>query len=227
MLKELTAGLVDILYPKSCHVCSRLFQKGTISFDDYLCRDCFLDMKKASCASYSPYHPDASPYQSLLACYLYEGGIKELIHKFKYENRPYLSKTISRLINSALEGYGEALFNKVDCLVPVPLHPVRQREREFNQSDLIAKELSREFKRPVCRAIKRIKNTKPQNTLDKTSRLSNLKDAFVLCGPFSLIDKHVLLIDDVVTTTATVTEAARTLKKRGVRKISVLAFARG
>lgn len=227
MLKEITAGLIDILYPKSCHVCLKLFQQGIASFDDYLCRDCFSDMKKASPASYAPYHPEVSPYQSLLTCYLYEGGIKELIHKFKYENRPYLSKTIAKLIKNTLEGYGEAFFNKVDYLVPVPLHPVRQREREFNQSDLIAKELSLGFKRPVCHALKRIKNTKPQTALDKTARLSNLKDAFVLSDPFSLVDKHVLLIDDVVTTTATVTEAARVLKKRGIRKISVLAFARG
>jgi ComF family protein len=120
-----------------------------------------------------------------------------------------------------------ALFSAVDCLVPIPLHPTRIREREFNQSELIANGLSLLFKKPVHAALKKIKNNRSQTFFSPTQRFKNSQDTFALTQSASIAEKNILLIDDVVTTAATVSEAARVLKKAHAQSISVLAFAQG
>lgn len=222
MLKEFTLTLKDILYPKACHICSKIIKGRINAFDANLCLDCAASMIKTPPADV----PAASsePYSSLHACYHYEGTVRELVHKFKYENRPYLAKSIVRLMRLAIS---PSLFQRTDCLVPVPLHPARKREREFNQSECIAKELSLILKKPVCLALKKIKNTPSQTAFKEEIRLSNLKDAFAVSDARGIAGKNCLLVDDVVTTKATIREAASVLKKTGANSIFVLTFARG
>ncbi|MFH0941119.1 MAG: phosphoribosyltransferase family protein, partial [Candidatus Omnitrophota bacterium] len=109
----------------------------------------------------------------------------------------------------------------------VPLHQVRIREREFNQSERIAMELSHLFKRPVSLTLKKIRNTPSQTTFKENERLSNLKDAFAVADRKAILNKNVLIIDDVITTKATVTEASRVLKNAGAKTVHILAFAKG
>ena len=233
---------MDLLYPKNCHICSKILNSQTRAYDDYICWDCFWVMKKTPVVACSlcgsllkddkelntlkcrACQQDSPPYQRLLACYIYEGTTRELIHRFKYGNRPYLSKTIIRLMTDMLN---PIYLREVDCLVPVPLHPVRQREREYNQAELITEGLSRQFNKPFSLALRRIKNTESQVSLAKKERFLNLKGAFALAHPSFIEDKNVLVIDDVVTTTATANEASRILKDAGAKSISVLAFAKG
>lgn len=222
MIKEFRATLADILYPKNCHICSKIIKGKINAFDENICLECVKDMKKAV-PMVSPRHPDA-PYDKLAACYNYEGPVRELIHKFKYQNRPYLARSIARLM---IESINPALFERIDCLMPVPLHQVRVREREFNQSERIAMELSPIFKKPVSLALKKIRNTLSQTTLKEGERFSNLKNAFTVANSKTIFNKNVLIIDDVITTKATVTEASRVLKNAGAKTIHVLAFARG
>lgn len=252
MAKELIAALIDILWPKNCHICSKIINRQAIAFDQYICTNCFGDMKKTSaiscqtCAgackdaytatcetdtpkrllcSYCSHHPPV--YQRLISCYQYEGAAKKLIHAFKYQNRPYLSKSIAKLINNRLSQYNENIFSKIDYIVAVPLHPARAREREFNQSQLIALELSKQFKKESIPALKKIRHTKSQTALNRIERFLNLSDAFVFNEKFNINDKNILIVDDVVTTSATVREAANVLKKSGASEISVLTFAKG
>ncbi len=229
MLKEAITTFLDILYPKSCHICSKIFKNRTEAFDDYLCLECFKGMKKTSVIYETLWEKERniSVYHRLISYYVYEGSIKELVHKFKYSNRPYLAGTIAALMSSRIKEYDMPLLNRIDALLPVPLHPSRQREREFNQSELIARNLSLEYKKPVCLAVKRNRPTKPQTTLDRTQRHSNVRGAFCLAKNASVEGKHILIIEDVVTTTATVREILRALRKAGAKNASVLAFARG
>ena len=224
MLKQFLTTCAELLYPKSCHICSNILKRQTSVFDDYICGKCSRAMKQAPVTSYSYVAEKTFPYQKLIACYLYEGPTKELVHKFKYGNRPYLSKTIIKLM---IEALNPQHFQDIDYLVPVPLHPVRLREREFNQAELIASGLSDHFKKPVRLGLKRIKNTGSQVSLNRRGRILNLKGAFAPVDLSGLKGSRVLVIDDVVTTTATVREASRVLKNAGVEHISVLAFARG
>lgn len=242
MLKKWGSALLDILYPKNCHICSQILDR-TNAFDDYLCLACIRAMKRTpvlscrfcaqplaagdqnefqlccpSCAK------DAPPYQKLICCFVYEGGIKKLISVFKYGSRPYLASSIARLMKTSVP---TDLFQDADVIVPVPLHRARLREREFNQSELIAACLADTLKKPVARALQRIKYTKPQFALDGRDRRTNLAGSFGLSAGSCVKNRSILLIDDIATSTATAQEASKSLKDAGAASISVWAFAKG
>jgi ComF family protein len=114
-----------------------------------------------------------------------------------------------------------------DVIVPVPLHPVRLREREFNQALLLADLLGHHLNRPVATTILvRILATDPQTTLTRQERLRNLRQAFAVRNAQVLADRRVLLIDDVFTTGTTVNECAKALLKAGALSVSILTLAR-
>jgi ComF family protein len=244
MLKETLSALTDILFPRTCHICSQDIKDPRKAFDASICRACAADMIPTSLSVCSLCGSDLSQerpgeltcrgcrkkppaYQKLLACYRYNGTAKALIHKFKYQNRPYLAKTMARLIFMNLTRDNNEIARDIDILIPVPLTPAKTREREFNQSELLAKELSMFFKKPWSPVLKKIRHTHPQASLTNLRRLDNLRDAFRAFPPSAVNNKKCLLIDDVVTTAATAREASRALKRSGAAYISVLAFSKG
>jgi competence protein ComFC len=244
MLKQLLSTCIDLVFPQNCHTCSAIFSSKSSKFDDHLCLECASNMQKTpiiscilcglslnttieittlkckNCA-----HKNI-PYERLLCCYNYEGQVKNLLCQFKYDNRPYLAKTIAKLMINTLEEYAHT-FKIIDYIVPMPLHPAKHREREFNQVELISNELSAYLNKPVLCAIKRTKNTHSQALLRPEKRPSNVRNAFAPLTNVSLNKKNILLIDDVVTTASTINEASSTIKKLGVNKIYALAFAKG
>ncbi len=117
-------------------------------------------------------------------------------------------------------------FNQFDLIMPIPLHPTRLRERGYNQSALIAQKLSKEFNIPLINNnLIRIRNTPSQTNLNKKERWTNIKGAFKIKYPTNINKKFTLLIDDLLTTGATTSEAALTLKKSGAKKVGVLTIA--
>jgi ComF family protein len=113
-----------------------------------------------------------------------------------------------------------------DAVVPVPLHPLREREREFNQSDLLARSLAKQLGLPLLRLLKRNISTAPQAGFDRAGRLENLRGAFSLRGRVP-VDATILLIDDVATTGATLDACASLLMEGGATDVSALTLARG
>jgi competence protein ComFC len=244
MLQEFFSVLGDILFPPTCHICGTLLRRGINTFDANICRACaaaFQATPLQSCRRCSdPLTPDddiqnlccsrclrdpAPAYDRLTTCFLYKDGVRHLIHKLKYANRPYLSKTLVRLMQHKPKL--DLNIADFDALVPIPLHPARQREREFNQAELIARQIAVWHERPVLPALRRHKNTRPQSALDEKNRWANMQDAFRVARPESVKDKNLLLIDDIVTTTATTRAASRCLKDAGASRVTVLAFAKG
>ena len=133
-----------------------------------------------------------------------------------------MAKPLARLMISALPPGID-----VDVIVPVPLHPTRLRAREFNQSLLLADQLSRHLSRPVSATnLVRIVATDPQTTLSRQERLRNLRKAFEIRKPQDLAEKRILLVDDVYTTGATLNECAKTLRKAGAGPVFALTLAR-
>lgn len=115
----------------------------------------------------------------------------------------------------------------VDMIVPVPLHPSRLRAREFNQSLLLADQLSRYLTRPVSTTnLVRITATDPQTTLTRQARLRNLRKAFAVHRPQEFAEKRILLVDDVFTTGTTLNECAKALRKAGTGPVFALTLAR-
>lgn len=151
----------------------------------------------------------------------YDGELRELIHLFKYGRIQTLAKPLGRLLALALPREQE-----FDVIVPMPLHWRKRWQRGFNQSALLASELSRRTNIPVKNALRRIRFTSAQAGLTSSKRRLNVSGAFRAAQKHSLDGKKVLLIDDVMTTGATAASCARALKMTGAREVTLLTVAR-
>jgi ComF family protein len=153
---------------------------------------------------------------------MYQGVLAEAIRRFKYQGDINLAGPLSWFWNKINL---EDLF--FEAIIPVPLHPARLRERGFNQALLLGKTLGKiHSKMVLAGALQRIRNTIPQVQLDHSERERNVRGAFAVRKQQEIMDKRLLLVDDVFTTGATVNECARVLKKSGAKEIIVLTLAR-
>jgi len=118
-------------------------------------------------------------------------------------------------------------MDRIDLILPVPLHRAKQRQRKFNQAKLLAEHIALAFcKRLEHNALVKTRFAAPQAGLSRTERLKNIKDSFEVKKPKLVKDKNILLVDDVFTTGATVNECAKVLKEAGADNINVLSLAR-
>jgi ComF family protein len=163
----------------------------------------------------------------------YTGVTKKLVYRFKY--KPFLTDLQKLLIDFFYEGLiqKEAFYKSLQnpsVFAPIPLHKSRFRQRGYNQSELLAKDLGQRVGIEVLDLLQRVKNTKTQVGLSKDEREKNIKGAFVINKKY--LDKikdfrQIFLVDDVVTSGATLKEAAKLLKKAGVKKVWGLTLAHG
>lgn len=154
---------------------------------------------------------------------VYEGSIAEAIKMLKFHDKPRLARPLGEL----LRAHAERWLNPADydVIVPVPLHRVRQRARGYNQSVLLAREVSPAFPGlPLAEDLRRIRPTRTQSKLAGARRRDNLKGAFAVEGD-AMAGKRVLLVDDVVTSGGTVEECAKALLRAGAARVEVLAVA--
>jgi ComF family protein len=158
------------------------------------------------------------PFSKVFFYGMYEGVLAEAINRLKFHGLRRLSRPLGRLLLN-LE------LPAVDAVLAVPLSTKGLRERGFNQSLLIAKVVSANLRVPLLMdALFKRKETSPQIGLSRKERLANLKNAFAVAGDVK--DLRLLLVDDVMTTGATVSECSRVLLKAGAREVIVLALAR-
>jgi len=157
---------------------------------------------------------------------LYEDVLKELVHTFKYKRRISLSKLFARLLTEFINNNPE-ITEKADLVTFVPLHNSRLREREFNQSKLLASKISDIFGIPLFDTLDKVKATRSQFELSRSERLVNLGGAFRIRHAGKIAGKSILLIDDVLTTGATLSECAGVLKAAGAIEVRCLTLARG
>jgi len=221
--------IAEIFYPKRCvacrrpgsYICPEDFAK--ISFLEYqLCGVC----QKGSIDGMT--HPGCKTAHSIdgiISSIAYRGIVKKLLYQFKY--RPFLTDLKVSLGRLFYEGIiqQEAFIKFIDknlIITAVPLHKSRERKRGYNQSELLAKELSKSLSfKYVPEVLIRQTNTKPQFSLKKEERRENLKGAFLLNSKFKekIKGKRILLVDDITTTGATLRECAKILKRSGVGKV--------
>lgn len=152
---------------------------------------------------------------------LYEGVLREALHAFKFAGKTALARVLADL---AIEQCGEALPILPEVVVPVPLHRSRQRERGFNQSALLAARIARGLAVPCSAYLLRRRPTRAQSDLSAAERRANVRDAFVASG--GVAGRHVLVVDDVLTTGATVSECAHALLGAGAVTAGVVTVAR-
>lgn len=158
----------------------------------------------------------------------YTDIIRDTIIKYKFNEKSYLYKTFSYLIlnNEKIIKY----INKYDYIICVPIHKKRKKSRGYNQSELIIKDVCKNNKNIKMEndILIKIKNVKPQSSLDKKARVTNIKNAYILNmkNKEKILDKKILIFDDIYTTGSTANECARVLKTYGAKKVGILTIAR-
>jgi ComF family protein len=163
-----------------------------------------------------------APALRLRAAVWFHGPIVAAIHAFKYNGIAAAAGPLSGLMASAWGQWGLA----ADVIVPVALHPTRERERGYNQATLLARQLSRQLELPLAEAgLERTRITRPQVGLSAGERLRNVSGAFRADADL-VAGKAVLLVDDVCTTGATINAAAEALLASGASAVSAYCIAR-
>lgn len=210
--RNLVHGIDDLLMPERCAFCGT----RTLHDEPAVCAGCWQDLPWLD----SPRQAAPSPLTTLVAVLAYEFPVDAALKAFKFKRKLYYAPAFGALLGEAMC----FLPGDVDALLPVPLHWRRLTVRGFNQALEISKPIARRAGLPIVTGVVRCRATRSQSGLTASERNRNLRRAFAVRR--SLSAKHVLIIDDVVTTAATTRHLARVLRKSGVEKVSVLAVAR-
>lgn len=232
--------VVDLVFPRLCGHCKCLLrgdQNPSFCFDCWssiqffqgpVCPSCGIPFRSKTSLLYSPTHRCGEcrkrrpKFDQAVSVARYEGVLKEAILRFKYHQQANLAHPFADLI---LKGINHEF--KVDHLIPVPLHARRLKERQYNQALLLSDALGRQIQSSVIPdGLERIRETSSQAGLPINERRRNVRGAFRVRQSFFIKNRRILLVDDVMTTGATVNECAQTLKKAGAKSVSVLTVAR-
>ncbi len=233
----LARSVLNAVLPVRCMACGT-----TVTDEGALCATCwdtlrFLGPPACACCGY-PFEYEA-PEQSLCAAcvrglphydraravFAYDDASRSLILSFKHADHTHQAPAFGRWLARA----GNELLCDVDLIVPVPLHRWRLLSRRYNQSALLAQALGREAGKPVAvDLMTRRRRTQPQGRMSRSARIRNVRAAFAVRDSWQerLQESRILLLDDVLTTGATVEECARVLKRGGAASVDVLTLAR-
>jgi len=238
-LIELKDDILDFVYPQSCPIC----QKPLGREETDICEDCwktlaflpapfcpycksFLEDNHTLVEHLCPYlsKPEDRKILAVKSLGTFDDHYKKLIHRFKYDRKIPLGKRLAQCLGKVVAQDED--FTNCDLIIPVPLHRARHRERGFNQSEVLAEGVSQAIDLPLAKQIlKRKKNTRDQTYLNAQQRTENVRDAFVVTQPEKINNKAVILIDDVITTGATLNECARMLEETGAKIIFAVTLA--
>ena len=230
-------ALSSLFYPAACAVCSE-----NVEPPNYLCESCCGRAPRIAppfCAKCSePFFGAITQafscancehrilhFDSAVAAYRSRGLVRKLVHEFKYGHHRHLRYPLAGWLGEAMSD-PRLRGLRFDVIVPVPLHPARERERGFNQATLLAELLSGQIGVPLRPVLERIRFTRTQTAHDRAERMENLRDAFRLRKKADVRQLRVLLIDDILTTGSTLSECARVLKEAGATSVHAATAAR-
>lgn len=228
-------SLINILIPRACLLCRRPTREPhhlcqpcarELPILSHSCRKCaqFLHSSErrqlicGQCLSEPP------PYDTVFTLFPYDPPLPKLIAGLKFEHQFSIASLFSHFLAHAVQAQWYIHQKVPDLILPMPLHPRRQRERGYNQAHEAAKPASRMLGIPLDLNLVRIKPTLPQSTLPASKRRQNTANAFAVTRSYAGL--HVALFDDVMTTGCTVSAAARVLQKHGAKRVDIWCIAR-
>ncbi len=218
----------DLVFPRSCSLCS----KSLHDFENTLCMECKESLPETN------YHlrpgvndltqkikglTDVKWVISFLR-FTKSGQSQSLLHKIKYKNQPKLAIELGTAFGRKISKTENLM---ADILIPVPLHPLKHRRRGYNQSEKFAEGIAQTLNIPVVRALERIKFTETQTKKSRLQRLSNVEGVFCCKTDEQVRSKSIFLVDDVMTTGATLSACANELLRVGAKDVSFLTIAAG
>jgi competence protein ComFC len=225
-IPESLHALASLFYPASCVVCAAQVERS-----EYLCADCQERAPRIVapfCSKCSEPFPGAITqafscancedrvlhFDCAVAAYRSRGLVRRLVHQFKYAKQRHLRYPLAGWLSETMHD-PRLRDRRFDLVVPVPLHPARERERGFNQAALLAELLAASIAVPLRPVLERTRYTTTQTAHDRAERIENLRGAFRLRKNREVQGLRVLLVDDVLTTGSTLSECARVLKGAG------------
>ena len=219
--------IINLLFPRVCAGCGNILLEG----EDTVCTTCRFLLPKTGYEK-NPDNPLAQmfygqmPFNAVMAEFFFSktGKVQHLIHGLKYhhcrENGIFLGQEIGKSLLQAPD------YQEIDCIVPIPLHPKKEKIRGYNQSHVIAEGISEIMNIPIAeKCLMRSVFTDTQTHKTRDERYQNVKNIFHIEKPEKLENKHVLLVDDVLTTGATLMSAGKALLNVEGIKISVATVA--
>jgi ComF family protein len=210
MLQAFLQGAFELIFPDNCLLCRQFLNSR---HQRQLCPKCLGSLV---------FNP--GPFEHAWSVCLYNETAQKLLHAFKYNSKTSLCKTFVPLMINFIDRHHIPL-QEFDLITPIPLHPVKLRERGYNQSALLSLGLSRHYGiLHTENVLIRQKMTPTQTELGAKQRWTNMEGAFRIKNPTDVDGKSVVLVDDLFTTGATVHNAAETLKTAGAAKVEVLTF---
>jgi ComF family protein len=225
MLRKILQDIFELFYPNTCGLCKHSLSKG----EEHICIACLLSLPATN------FHTlDNNPVEQILrgrftfekaTSYYYfnkEGGMQEAMHAIKYVSNIYLAEYFGKKLALDLKDW----LQPIDLIIPIPLSHKKESQRGYNQSYHLAKGISDASAIILNEdAVRRIKNTATQTKMNRTQRIENMKDAFEWTQPNDLTGKHLLLVDDVITTGATIDSCIQAFPQNIDIKISILSLA--
>jgi len=212
--------ILNLIYPNVCGICEKICKES-------LCKKCELILEKykinsiQKCTNNKKVH-----FDYCINMLKYESIIREKIIDFKFNEKAYLYRTFAKIMLKD-EKICRFLQKYCDIIVPVPMYKNKEKLRGYNQTILIAKELSKNLQIPInIKTFDKIRNTETQSTLTKTKRVENVKGAYEVLEANNIIEKRVILFDDIYTTGSTLNECSKVLKKAGAKSVVVLTLAK-
>lgn len=224
---EILSDFAGLFFPNYCRGCEDALVKG----EEMICTKCLLELPR------SDYHIEHDnpffnkfkgriPVCSVMALFKFvkNSRVQHLLHTLKYKNEPALGNALGRMYGHDLlqAGYG----NKFDLIIPVPLHSSKKRRRGYNQSEEFGKGLAEVLRLPCAdNYLKRIVKTETQTKRSRLNRWKNVSEVFEISHSDKITAQRILLVDDVVTTGATLEACGRILLNAGCKELSIACIA--
>ena len=218
---------LNLFYPRICHICDNLLMNN----ERVICTNCRheLPVTNFSLDNDNPvqkvfYGRVKLEYATSLLLFQKKGNVQKLMHQLKYRGHREISEFLGQWMGSVL--LETPLLSQIDAVIPVPLHKKKMRSRGFNQVEDFGREIAGSLNVPyIDNVLLKRSFTSTQTLKARLSRWGNIEETFVLANPDLIYNKHILLVDDIITTGATLEACSGVLKQAGEVKISIASMA--